>query len=850
MKKPLLVWLLGNLVSIAVFAQVEREPPTLEDEPLIKLKSNRLYGKLVDSRTQKGVDAASVQVYALRKDSLITGMLTKANGDFSFRNLPAADSVRLVISAIGFTSKDQLVSLLPAGTKNNGDQPLEKDMGNIVLQPDAQALETVTVTARKPALEMGIDRKIFHAENSLTAAGGTATDLLKNIPSVNVDVNGNVQLRNNTPQLFVDGRPTILTLDQIPADDIDRVELITNPSAKYDASGGGGIINVVLKKNRRAGFNGIATIGGGSPKVGNGNLSLNIRQEKFNLFGSANYNQSGGRPRGKTLRENKKGGITDNYFNQYSTGDLMRHNRSFRFGMDYFLDNRNTLSASQNITGGNSSRAEEQQQEYLNSSRVLQRSGKRTSDADSRYKRYSTQVDFTHKFPQPGKELTANFNYNWGNGTNNYSILNSYFLPDNTPVDKPARVVNYGDDNSQQMTFKVDFENPISEHAKLETGMRSFINRQHSILSAYSVNNGAQTKLPLSNNYKYTQLINAFYVTYSNKWKGIGYQAGLRAEHSRFDGTLVDSAKKFGYEYPGKLNQFFDAVFPSLFLTKQAGEHTELQINYTRRIGRPDFWELNPFIDISDPVNLRQGNPLLRPEFINSFEFNINQRTNKGNLLAIFYLHNNPRDITRFSDTISAAQYQQLNNAAIDPNAILNTYINAQTTNRFGAEFILQHKAGKNFDLTPSVTMQYRKVQTGADKLSISNKGLNWGAKLVTSYKIVTRHPTLFNNFSVQFFGEYQSRQVIPQGYQSARFNADLALRKEFMKNRKAAVTFSINDLFNTNRFGTIYDTPAFYQDGYSRRNVRNFRLNFTYKFGKSDFYLFKKREPKTEEES
>ena len=850
MNKPILVWLLGILLSIPAFAQIDREPPTLEDEPLIRSTSSRLYGKLIDGRTRRGVDAASVQVYALKKDSLITGLLTKANGDFSFRNLPAADSVRLVISAIGFSPVEQAISLRPSG-KSNGEHPLERDMGNILLQPDAQALGAVTVTARKPALEIGIDRKIFHAESSLTAAGGTATDLLKNIPSVSVDVNGNVQLRNNTPQLFVDGRPTILTLDQIPADDIDRVELITNPSAKYDASGGGGgIINVVLKKNRRSGFNGIATIGGGSPKVGNGNLSLNIRQEKFNLFASGNYNQSGGTARGRTLRQNKRGGITDNYFNQSSTGELIRHNRSVRFGMDYFIDNRNTISASQNITGGNSGRLEEQQQEYLNSSRVLQRYGKRSSDADSRYKRYSTQVDFIHKFPQPGKELTANFNYNTGSGTNNYSILNSYYLPDNTPSGQPARVLNYGNDNSNQMTFKVDFENPMGEHAKIETGMRSFINRQHSILSAYSVSNGAQTKLPLSNNYRYSQMVNAFYFTYSNKWKSIGYQAGLRAEHSRFDGTLVDSAKKFGYEYPGKLNQFFDAVFPSFFLTKQAGERTELQLNYTRRIGRPDFWELNPFIDISDPVNLRQGNPLLRPEFINSFEFNYNRKYKQGNLLAVFYLHNNPKDITRFSDTISAAQYQQLNNAAIDPNAILNTYINAQTTNRFGAEFILQHKAGKNFDLTPSATLQYREVQTGADKLSISNRGFNWSAKLVTSYKIVTQHKTVFNNLSVQFFSEYQSRQVIPQGFQAARFNSDIAFRKEFLKNKKAAVTFSINDVFNTNRFGTIYDTPSFYQDGYSRRNVRNFRLNFTYKFGKSDFYLFKKREPKVEEES
>ncbi len=844
MNKIILASLLGILFSVSAVAQIEREPPVTEEENVIGLKGNRLYGKLKDSKTGRGVEAASVQVFLLGKDSLIGGMLTKANGDFSFRNLPAKDSIRLVVSAIGYTPRESKLSLAESRRTPATDQTgLEKDLGNIILEPDAQALGAVTVTARKPALEMGIDRKIFHAENSLTAAGGTATDLLKNIPSVTVDVDGNVQLRNSPPQIFVDGRPTILTLDQIPADDIDRVELITNPSAKYDAASSGGIINVVLKKNRRAGFNGIATIGGGTPKVANGNLSLSVRQDKFNVFMSGNYNQSGGVARGRTLRQNKKAGVLDNYFNQYSTSDRMRHNRSVRFGMDYFIDNRNTISISENIVGGNSTSHEEQQQEYLSSTRIPQRYGQRLSDAESGYRRYSTQLDFSHKFPQQGKELTANFNYNTGSGTNNYSILNSYFNPDHTTSGPPARVLNYGNDNSNQMTFKMDFVNPISENAKLETGVRSFINQQHSILNAYSVNNGANTKLPLSNNYKYLQVVHAFYVTYSNKWKSIGYQAGVRTEYSRFTGTLVDSARKFGYEYPVKLGNLFDAVFPSLFLTKQASELTELQLNYTRRIGRPDFWQLNPFIDISDPVNLRQGNPELRPEFINSFEFNVNRRYKKGNLLAVLYLRNNPKDITRYSDTITAATYQQLNNAAIDPNAILNTFINAQTTNRLGAEFILQHKAGKNFDITPSVNLQYRKVQTGADKSGISNQGFNWDAKLLANYKIITDHTSLFNNLGMQVVGEYQSRQVIPQGHQAERYSVDVAMRKEFMKNKKASLTLSINDVFNTNRFGTVYDTPSFYQDAYSRRAVRSFRLNFSYKFGKSDFSLFKKRD-------
>jgi hypothetical protein len=198
-------------------------------------------------------------------------------------------------------------------------------------------------------MELGIDRRVFNVEKNITSTGGTAVDVMKNIPSVTVDVEGNVQLRNASPQIFVDGRPTILTLDQIPADNIEKVELITNPSAQFDASSNAGIINVVLKKNRRVGLNGTASVSGGSPDILAGNLNLNVRQGKVNFFVSGNYNQSGGRADGKTFRQNKRNGITDNYFNQFSWNDRMRKFKSVRFGFDYYLNNRNTLTLSQNL---------------------------------------------------------------------------------------------------------------------------------------------------------------------------------------------------------------------------------------------------------------------------------------------------------------------------------------------------------------------------------------------------------------------------------------------------------------------------------------------------------------------
>jgi len=401
-------------------------------------------------------------------------------------------------------------------------------------------------------------------------------------------------------------------------------------------------------------------------------------------------------------------------------------------------------------------------------------------------------------------------------------------------------VRNEGKNDNNQLTFQVGFVNPKSEDTKLETGIRSYINKQNSTFATYSLNNGSETKLPLSNNYAFSQVINAFYITYTDKWKGIGYQAGLRAEYSKFDGELLDSAKKFGYEYPSQIKNLFDAFFPSLFLSKQLNDKVELQLNYSRRIRRPNFWQLNPFIDINDPVNLRQGNPELRPEFTNSFEFNYSQQYTKGNFLGVIYYRNNQGDITQYSDTISAAQYQQLHNAAVDPNAILNTYINAQATNRLGAEFTLQHKFTNNFDITPTINLQYRKVKADIGKLNLSNEGFNWESKLIVNYKIMDAKP-LFNNLGFQLIGDYESPRVIPQGRRDREFDVDFALRKDFLKKNRASITFSVNDIFNTDRYGTIYDTENFYQNSYGRWNVRSFRINFTYKFGNAEFSLFKR---------
>lgn len=814
------------------------EEASFNSEPRASIKKG-LFGRVVESKARKGIEAASVQVFELTRDSLgksaenlIGGMLTQPNGDFNFIGLTLPDSFAIRVSAEGFAENEKIVAMDRTARANLG-----MDVGNIKLASEADMLGSVTVTAQKPTLQMGIDRKIFNVDKNITSTGGTAVDVMKNIPSVTVDVDGNVQLRNSSPQIFVDGRPTILTLEQIAADDIERVELITNPSAKFDAASSGGIINVVLKKNKRRGFNGIASAGVGIPGIYNGNLSLNLRQNKLNFFGSANYNRSGGVAKGESKRQNKSSGAITDYFNQQSENDRLRRFQNFRFGMDYFIDNRNTLTVTQSFVKGRFQNNENQNQQYLDVSRELYRSGLRNSDGHAQFKRSNSQLNYTHNFPRKGSELTADITYNKGNGFIRSLISNYYFLPDGTSEGKPSLVRNQGENSNDQLTIQTDLVYPITDDSKIEMGLRTFRQNNGNVYNVFSLNNNTEEKLPLSTNVRYNEAVHAAYTTYANKYKGIRFQVGLRAEYSKFDGELVDSASKFGYTLPAGAKNIFDGLFPSLYLTRELSEGNELQLNFSRRVRRPNFWQMNPFIDINDPLNITRGNPLLRPEYTNSFEFNYNHTYEHGNFLGVLYFRNNYNDITRYGDTITTAQYQQLNNAAIDKNAILNTFINAQFTNRMGAEFTLNHKIG-NLEVIPNLNLQYKKVKAVIGDINLSNQGFNWESKLIFNYRVAPSI-TLLKNTSLQLSSNYRSQQVIPQGRNKESFVTDFAIKKEFMKNKAASITFAVNDVFNSNRFGQIYDTENFYQDSYRRWMVRNFKLNFSYRFGNRDINLF-----------
>ena len=709
--------------------------------------TGHFYGKVIDSTTNKGVDAASIQliqnkldtVTKKRKEVVINGMLTKNNGEFSLDGVPVFGQYKLRITAIGYKPIEKTVAFDLNLARNSGGDPsamigaIDKDLGNIKLDLDEKVLGNVTVTTSKPMLQLGIDRKIFNVDKNLVSAGGTAVDIMRNVPSLNVDIDGNITLRNNAPQIFVDGRPTTLTLDQIPADAIESVEIITNPSAKFDASGGtAGILNIVLKKNKKVGYSGNVRASIDSRgKVGLGS-DINIRQQKINFFASANLNQRKSISKGTTSRSTNLGG--NNFYT--SQKDKSTQNFTFGFvrgGFDYFIDNRNTLTVNGTFVRGKGTPETISNIDSFTNS-VLTKHDYRVSNSTFNFRNSGTQLSYKHNFPQNGHELTADLTYNKGRNDNSNLITTSdYFMPQNSLNRSFAQKQSINGIN-ENLILQTDYTNPINDHSKFEAGLRSSIRKTQSssLYFADSVNDG--NFYPTSSTvYNSKDNVYAAYATYSNQVKKFSYQLGLRAESSSYTGMLPEKGQSFKTDFPISL-------FPSVFLTDKISDNDQLQLNYSRRINRPNFFQLFPFVDSSDLFNVTAGNPNLKPEFTNSLELSYSKTfKNRDNLLASLYYKKTNNLITRFYDTTTSQKY------------IINSFTNANNSYVTGLELISKNKIAKWWDLTSNLNLFTAKINiTGQIP---QDQFMSYFFKINNSYKLPM-------NFSFQLSGDYTSKII------------------------------------------------------------------------------------------
>ncbi len=783
--------------------------------------NGRVYGKIIDSKTKKPLEYASVVVLWFNKDSIMGGTLTKENGEFNIEKLPPMGTFRFRVTQIGYKKYESKIYIqIP--------NKLEQDLGDISLAVDEKLLNEVEITAEKSAVVLSIDKRTYNVDKDISVKGGTAVDVMKNVPGVTVDADGNAELRNQAPMIFVDGRPTNLTLQQIPADQIDRVEIITNPSAKYDASATGGILNIIMKKNLKPGYNGMAMAYIGTGDRYGGMLNLNVKEGKWNVTSMFSHNQAINNTTGYTKREQLDSNQVP--FGYYNQDNAVRQKTMFDFGklgVDYSLNNRNTLTLNGMIMAGQFETYDEQNFQIYNKDKIERIAGERINDQNANFQNYNVQVLYKKTYPKPGKELTIDANTNYTNSDNGYLFSTySHYTPDTLSIPDEYQK-NIGKSNANQYVFQLDFSNPLSEVKKLEAGMKSYFkksNSQNSTSNSTGTQDFYSPDSIMSNNYVIEDMINAAYINYnSTAFWGISYQAGLRFEQSYYKGTIVDKNETFSYNYPGSGEDLLKSLFPAIYFSKKLKNNQEWQLNFSRKIQRPNFFQLMPFVMFADRQNIRIGNPELKPEFRNIAEINFNKTFSKGSYLGSGYFRYDEQPITDVA-------YPSIT----DPTILVNTTINGENSYRYGMEHTFKYTFFKNLDMTLNATVFYMYIKglIVPTEPVVTAKGFAYNAKGNFSYRFPKQ-------ITLQLNASYESPKILLVGLTIPVYFMDLSVNKMF--GTKWIVNATLSDVFNTKRMGANYETPYYNQELSRRRENRYVRLTVTYLFGKMDASIFKR---------
>ncbi|HWK03194.1 MAG TPA: outer membrane beta-barrel family protein [Puia sp.] len=840
MKKLLLI--LGALMVIGItFAQAQ--PPAHNGGAPGGPASGHLYGKLVDS-TGHGIGQVSVLILKVstdpgsgkRKDQLLKGGATQGNGDFSLEDLPLNTPLKLAISAIGYTSLAKEVTLTP--------QSSDKDLGDLHLVPDGKELQQVIVTASKPTIKMDMEKKVFNVSKDITSVGGTGLDILKNVPSVNVDIDGNISLRGASPQLMVDGKPTTLTLDEIPSDAIESVEVITNPSAKYDASGGGaGILNIVLKKNRKTGYNGSVRAGADSYGGGNAGASLNVRENKINF--SADINTRLQRDRSTSSIDRLNLSTSPNTFLNQQQLDTSKGSMFFgRVGLDYFLTNRTTLSLTgfaMHHSSTNTSNITMNTDSLYTAGKISQYSQEEIS-APHTFNGRGATLGIKQLFKKDKEEWTADASYFSGSATSNSLYTTNYYTYGSGSALSSTELQKIqGSGNDHNIILQTDFTNPLTAKTTVEAGLRAALQSRLNINDNYTYNtdSAAYELVPsAASNYKSQNNVYAAYVTLASSIGSINYKVGLRAESSNYKGTLLNSGQAFSNQYPVSL-------FPSIFISRKIGEGQELQLSVTRRVNRPNFNQLVPYTDSSNKLNITRGNPNLVPEFTQSAELSYLRTVGKATLMGSVYY--------KYTSHLITGYIEQDTNATTGSTTLINTYVNAESSNSVGAEFTAQLPITKWWDLTSNLNVYHSKINVGTTGAVAQQALWSWFGKLNTNFRVTS-------SLSFQVSGMYQSKTNLPvntnsnqpgppnmtsqsasQGFIASFYEVDVAAKKTFLAG-KMALALSVNDLFRS-RIQDQYTYSTYFTQDYSRlKDPQMVRLNLSYNFGKIDASLFKRK--------
>jgi len=700
------------------------------------------------------------------------------------------------------------------------------NLGIIKLDADSKNLKEVEVVGQGSQMHFDIDKKVFSVDQNISAAGGSASDVLKNIPSVTVDNQGNVSLRKDgNVEVWINGKASGLTVDnraqvlqQMPAESIESIEVMTNPSAKFNPEGSAGIINIVMKQKHKAGYFGSVSAGTTIPDNGklgqNYGASINYSSSKLDAYVNLGYRAMSFQGGSKTDRTNF---ATDNslsnttMLNQNNVNSTAFSGLFMRAGVDYHFDPKNTLSLSgfgMAGSGNQSSTITSTTTDLVTNGKSLftqENTGKGTRPS------LNMNLDYRHDFDKKGSNLMANVSYSNHNRTGNSAYVYT--------GDTISNITQVTDDKNKELEMKVDYTNKLTENSKLEAGIQSTLGTRLS--TSTGLNNITGLYLPAYfDSFKYNEQINSAYVTFGSRYKNLTYQLGLRAEYytKQFTDTTMASDRITKQVQPFTADPIFH-VFPSFYLSYTLPNKDEMQFNYSNRVNRPRGRQINPYKNYSDPINISYGNPELLPQYVSSLELNYIKSWDAQTLSASLYYH-------KTDNVIEGVKY-------VNNNVMENTYLNIAKSQNTGLEMISKNRLFKILSLTSTLNVYYSKLDSATysnpkfPDLKTTIPGQNsfsWSGNIMANF-------LLSKTLSGQITGEYESSQLIAQGRENAKYSIDLGVRQTFM-NRNLSVSLNVRDLLNSDRDNTTTSGSGFTQNSSSYFHGRMLGITLSYNFG------------------
>ena len=763
-------------------------------------------GTLTDQDTRQPVGFANIVLFQATDSSRIAGgAMTDEQGKFRVVQVPAGNYIPKV-SLVGYASRRlPLITITP-------DKPTV-NLGTITFSAASTRLQAVEIQGERPMVQYGLDRKVINVARDLTSVAGSATDVMKNVPSVTVDADGGISMRGSSNlRILIDGRPTGMVVDnqaqileQIPASSIESIEVITNPSSKFEAEGEGGIINIILKKEKREGYNGLASVNVGTNNRYNTSVSGNYLYRKFNFYGSYDFRQDNRNGYGNldryTFDEDES-----NYLKQSESETRKNTNHAAKVGIDYSITPRHILSGSVSYRNRFSREKENVTNQLFNADQLLTQHYTRDNQENDLSDNYDFNLGYRQTFAKKGRELTTDVIYSASSGGESQKFTQLSLKSAESLAPKYERS-NTNESNSQ-LTAQIDYTDPIGKAGKLDAGYRAVINSRNDDYQFEDFTGdslGWVNNPGISNNFLFDRQVHGLYATYGNKIGKTSYQLGGRLEYTQNKGLQ----KNLGITAP---DTSFLNFFPSVFITHEINKSNQVQVNYSRRINRPSMWDLNPFIDLSDPLNQQAGNPGLRPEFSNAFEVSqIHYGANDFSLNTTAFFR-------QTNDVIQ--EFRQL----INDTTTFSTDINLASRRSYGLELVASQTFFKIWKLNGNVS-GFRSVLTGSNEgTNLNNSNFSWTARLNSVI-------TLWKELDFQLSANYRSPILLSQGTLSAVYFTEMALKKDVLR-KKGTITFRLNDILNTQEFISNQSTENLQQESYRKRQSRIAFVGFSYRFG------------------